>query len=197
MNQAIMLLSFLMHTTIVVLGQEQDSLLILVSESSWGAETFHFPLDFAPDLNFEGTEDARFPKGWRKQESPEFWSYAFAWNIKLNQEMTGIELEESIKIYFDGLMNVVNKDTSIVVPKTTALFVDNEVANSVYGYKGKVKIFDAFSTNKPMTLHATVDQYYCEDKMKSIILFKFSPQRFGSDIWKTLEQIRPHADVCD
>lgn len=178
-------------------AQEKDSLLILETESTWTSETFHFPLGFAPDLNFEGTEDARFPKGWRKQDSSEFWSYAFAWYIKLSKEMTERELEESIKLYFDGLMAAVNKDTSFILPKTTALFVQNEISNSGYGHKGKVTIFDAFSTQKPMTLNVMVDQYYCQKKRKSIVLFKFSPSQFGTDIWRTLEQIRPQVDVCE
>jgi len=170
-----------------IFGQEQETKDIL--KTDWGKEIFVFPIRFAPEINYKGIEEARFPKGWGEIENPEFWSYVFAWDIDLDKEMTVSEIETDLQIYFDGLMNVEIKK----YPKTIAKFRKINTANFI----GTITTIDNFKTKKQMTLNVTVEQHYCKQKKKSIIIFRFSPKGFDNEIWNKLNMIKLNADVCD
>jgi len=176
---------------------DQANLYLLKTEDTWGKEIFTFPIHFAKDINYEGVEEAHFPKGWREVESPEFWSYAFAWNINFTTKLTTTELETNLQRYFDGLMDGVNKKKDLVLPKTVAKFQNNEDAEKLSKFTGTVKVHDAFVTQRTMTLHVMVEAQYCEEEKKSIIVFKFSPKNFGNEIWQTLKAIELRENVCE
>jgi len=154
-------------------------------------------LHFAPDINFQGKEYAVFPSGWRKEKSNEFWSYVFAWYINLNKEITEQELTDYIQIYFDGLMNGVNKDKNLIVPKTIAQFYKKEDPNQVLTFIGKITLYDAFATKKQMTLNVRVEQNICQEKGKSIIVFRFSPKKFGNKLWNLLDKVNLKKTSCE
>ena len=178
-------------------AHKKEDLYLLKTDSTWSKEIFHFPLSFAPEIKYEGYEDARFLPGWGKVESDEFWSYAFAWRINLNEEMSEKELQENLQKYFDGLMKVVNKDKEKVLPKTIALLQKNKDVNNNKQFAGTVQVYDAFKTKKSITLNVTIENYYCEKEKKSIILFRFSPKEFGDDVWLKLHRVKLQANVCD
>ncbi|BDS10428.1 hypothetical protein [Aureispira anguillae] len=186
-----------MIQSIFLLGQEQVPLDLLETDSTWGKELFKFPIHFAQEINYQGIEEAKFPKGWGDADHPNFWSYVFAWDIDLKEELTEKKLEANLQLYFDGLMSVVNKDKERVLPKTTALFLKKGTSNHISRYVGKVKIFDVFSTQKNLILNVLVEQYYCEQKKKSVVIFKFSPKEFGHATWLKLENVRLHTNICN
>jgi len=190
------IIALLLHS-IVLFGQEQESLYLLETDSTWRKEVFTFPPSFAKELNYEGFVEAQFPEGWRKKDSPEFWSYVFAWNIEGNEMLTTNELEANLQIYFDGLMKVVNKDKNIVLPNTIAQFHKKENANNISKFTGTIKIYDAFVTKKIIPLNVLVEKYYCDQKKKSIIFFRLSPKDFGNEIWLKLEKIKLRDDPCE
>lgn len=175
---------------------KKDILNLLETDATWKKEIFNFPISFAKEINYQGFEEAQFPEGWRKKDSPDFWSYVFAWNVNGNIELKENELETNLQIYFDGLMKVVNKDKEIVIPNTIAQFRKKGDSNNISSYIGKVEIFDAFVTKEPMTLNVLVEKYYCELKKKSIILFRFSPKDFESDVWLKLKRVKLRDDFC-
>jgi len=162
-------------------------------DSTWGKEVFQFPLKFAKDINFEGFEEAVFPKGWINKESPNFWSYAFAWNINLTTELTEDQLENYLKKYYDGLITDVNKDKGLVLPKTIAEIHKSNDST----FTGEVTIYDAFATKEPLKLNIRVSQKYCKQKNKSILLFKVSPKVFDTEMWQTLEEISLFNNICE
>jgi hypothetical protein len=41
--------------------EEKSNFNLLETDSTWNQEIFHFPISFAPEIKFEGFEDARFP----------------------------------------------------------------------------------------------------------------------------------------
>ena len=183
-----LIILFLLFQSITLLGQEKESLFFLETDSTWIKEIFVFPLRFAQEISYEGTEDARFPEGWSKKESPYFWSYAFAWNISLTEELTEKELEDDLKIYFNGLMSKQN---------TTVKFVKRDDENDTSIYLGKVHTFDSFFTKKPMTLNVKAESFYSEKSKKTVILFRFSPQEFENIVWGKLEDVKVSANICD
>jgi hypothetical protein len=166
---------------------------LLIADSLWVKEVFTFPIHFAPELNYVGFEEAYFPRDWSNQNSPDYWSYVFVWNIEGNVTINEAVLEHDLQYYFDGLMTVVNNDKNFEVPKSTAVFLKNLDTS----YKGKVRLFNAFHTKQMMTLNVLVNVFYCEVQDKSLVLFRFSPSNFDAEIWKTLLNIKPRQDICE
>lgn len=174
-------------------SQQDDAPNLLLVDSLWAKEVFKFPIHFAPELNYVGFEEAYFPKDWSNQNSPDYWSYVFAWNIEGNVTINEVVLEHDLQFYFDGLMTIVNKDKDFEVPKSTAVFLKNHEAS----YKGNVQLFNAFHTKRMMTLNVLVSVFYCELQDKTLILFRFSPSNFDTEIWNTLLDIKPRQNICE
>ena len=174
--------------SLVVFGQEKSNVNLLETDSTWNQEVFHFPISFAPEIIFEGVEDARFPEFWAKKDSTDFWSYIFVWSINNPVEITSGILENNIKMYFNGLMNYQN---------SVALFMEEDPSSNTKKYVGKIKTFDALITKTNMTLNVTVEYFYCNQSKKTFIVFRFSPQEFGLTIWKKLENVKLRNDFCD
>ena len=154
---------------------DKESLYLLKTDKCWTKEIFTFPLHFAKGLDYEGTEEAHFPKGCRDTESPEFWSYAFAWNINLTTKLSEAEMEDRIQIYFDDIMNVVNKQKDRILPKSIANLDQTDNGEDVSKFAGAIDVHDSFVTRESMRLYVQAESHYCERQKKAIILFRFSP----------------------
>lgn len=191
------LITVLLFHSIFVVGQEQEPSDLLVTNSSWGKELFVFPLGFAREIDYRGTEDARFPKGWGDSTSANYFTYAFAWELEVNQELTTVDFEVNLQYYFDGLLGLSfpRKDLP-QVQKTNAIFIKTEASDGDSRYIGKIKTFDTRITKKPLMLHVTAQQRYCPQTKKTLILFKFSPKFFESNVWSKLEEVKLHDDGC-
>ena len=110
--------------------------------------------------------------------------------------MTSSFLETNLALYFDGLMQVVNRDMTLKLTHTTAKFHKTDSKSQTSNYEGTLNIYDAFVTKDSMTLNVKVEKEYCDQKKKSVITFKFSPKSFGSDIWQPLDKIKLMDNVC-
>lgn len=165
---------------------------ILMSDTSWGKELFVFPLRFAKDIDLKGFEDARFPKGWSNEDSPEFWSYAFGWCVNSIPPLSKKQIEDYVRDYYDGLIASVNKDKDFKIPKTKASLHKNGD-----GFIGKVNIYDAFVSKKLLSLNLKINQFHCQNGNKSIIVFKVSPSDYKNSIWRVLDKIEPNLNICN
>lgn len=193
MIKTVLLIIILFAQSLLLDAQETASKHVLETDSTWFKEIFVFPISFAPEIKYTGIEDARFPPDWSKADSPEFWSYLFAWHIERNEELSGVELEHNLQLYFDGLLGLNNER---VKEKTTVTLAKNDIANVKSSFIGKVKTLDTRYTKKPMTLNVLVEEHYCERKRQSIILLRFSPKEFEHDIWQMLGDVKLLKDVC-
>lgn len=174
---------------------QEDRFDVLKTDRTWSKEIFHFPLAFAKEIEYEGIEDARFPAGWRQTDSPDFWSYAFAWRINAPAALPKKELEAALQVYFDGLMKSVNKEKDKVLPRTRARFQKTKGATDACSYIGEVNLYDAFATQKPLTLNVTVNQYSFNQNEEFVVLFRFSPQAFDHEVWQKLKAITLREEV--
>lgn len=191
----ITLVLFLFAYSILSFGQKQENLNLLETDATWRIEAFSFPIPFAQEINLEGSADVRFSKGWEDEKSSNFWTYTFGWNISLTEKLSEEALEKYMRIYFDGLMNVVNKEEK-EIPKTIASFIEIPNSDNKTTYKGNIKIYDAFFTKNTMLLNVTVDYFYCEQKNKSLMLFRLSPKNRDTDVWLDLEKVKFKEDIC-
>lgn len=167
------------------------------ADSSWGREHFYFPLSFAPEIDYQGVEEAVFPKGWANKDSSSFWSYAFAWRIETQSPLTEVDIQESLKYYFDGLMSDrlgVSKDS---LQNTVAFFLQDYRHEAYHYFLGRLQIFDAFTLQKSLILNASIEQFFCSQKRESILLFRFSPKTFEHNIWKKLSGLTIHNTLLE
>jgi hypothetical protein len=176
------------------MAQEEQHLRILKTDSTWGSEFFKLPLGFAQEIAFEGTEQAVFPSGWGDTESPQLWTYAFAWKIEQNAELTEAEMATNIEYYFNGLLGLGPEHAD--KPGTEATFVRKANTTGPSEYAGKIETLDTRITNKPMTLYAVAEQHFCPDTDTLTILFRLSPQKFTSTVWLELGKITVLENIC-
>lgn len=180
----------------VLSAQSSEDINLLQTDTTWRKETLRFPFPFAQEIELEGEIDVRFTHGWSDVDSPYFWSYAFAWSMQNAEVMTVAEIEDNMELYLGGLMKVVNRDTSFVVPSTVALFSETDSTHGKNNYIGKIKMHDSFFSKQMITLHVKGEQFYCETDQCVKFFCKLSPQDYSSvDVWKHLEDT--HWDKSD
>ena len=184
----------LLFFCILSYSQEEESLEVFTTDSTWIKEIIKFPINFAQDINYEGFEDLRFPQGWSNQESPNFWSYVWAWNINGIEKPSESDLEKNVQLYFDGLLGLdFYKINDVKTPKTNAVFIKKGNTH----YIGKVKTIDTRYTKLPMTLNVLVEYNYCETQKKTIMVFRFSPKPFDNAVWETLKSVTLKDHFCE
>ncbi len=180
---------------LVLIAQESGDIDLLSTDETWRKEAFRFPMAFAQEVNFDGVADVRFTKGWSDKDSDQFWSYVFAWHINIPDPLSESELENYMKLYFDGLMNVVNQDKSFEVPPSVTLFSAYE-ADGESLIKGKIRFYDAFFTKQIMTLNVIGVYEYCESDGQSIYFLSLSPQDQDHPVWTHMRKVKIKEDLC-
>ena len=193
----IIIISILLNCSIYSFGQQKEEINLIQADSTWGKEIIQIPFWFAQEIKFNGHEDIRFAKGWEKIDSTGFWTYVFAWDINLNTKPTTKFFEDNLKLYFDGLMKVVNEDTLLIIPKTKALFIEKERKKEITTFTGILEIYDAFTTKKMIKLNVTIESYYCKKTKTFIPLFRFSPKDFKHEAWEMLNQVTLRPNICN
>jgi hypothetical protein len=183
----------LLLSSIFTFGQKNEFNLIKL-DSTWGQEVLRFP---ARSMNYIGVGEVRFPpKGWIKPEHAFFWSYTYAWSINVNRKITEKELELNLVKYFNSL-NKVDMNATTDKRFSSAKVTKTKKEKVVTFFKGTVRIFDRFATNKQITLNVLIESHYCKKEKKTLILFKFSPKEFKHKVWKTLNEIKLYSHLCD
>ena len=82
----------------------------------WRFEPIPFPLDFAPELHYQGLEELLFMPGMFKPEQKDFFSYAFVWAVEGEQPLTLQQIKKDLWFYYAGLYKAVAKaDKSLPV----------------------------------------------------------------------------------
>lgn len=185
-RKILILVSVIFYNSLV-LGQEIKT--ILSAPQNWNSEQIPFPLGFAPEIDFTGFEDIRFTPGWSDQSSKQFWTYHFTWFIQKRGALTEEALTETMNSYYDGLTRAVLKEQSgnadMKLPdKTLCLFIKTEG-----GFRGKMRVFDAFFSKEYITLNVAVKEWLCEDSDKQMVSFNISPKPFDNEVWQIFQNV--------
>ncbi|WP_350288473.1 hypothetical protein [uncultured Croceitalea sp.] len=162
----------------------------ILSTPNWGSEFFDFPIRFAKEIPYKGYEEAVFPKGWAKEDSHEFWSYAFAWKIETIKALTTKDFETHLQHYFDGLMDIKNQKNDTSILATKASITANSSNSHAPTFYGSIYFYEGRYTKKMMTLFVMAEISYRKEENKSIVLFKFSPKFYNHKIWQILNSIK-------
>ena len=192
----IILSTILLFALALTISAQRDdpSINLMETEDTWRKEAFTFPKPFAPEVNFDGVADVRFTMGWEDKTSPNFWSYAFAW--KIAEKLSDEDLEKYLQFYFDGLMKVVNRDKTITITPTLALFSALNESELNKDYVGKIRLYDAFFTQEMLTLRVNGEYRYCKEEKKHLYLFRLTPQPTESPVWAHLNKTVFNDKIC-
>ena len=166
---------------------------LLKAPEDWRKEQLQLPLSFAPELDYEGIEDVRFAKGWSDKASEEFWTYTFVWYLDEYTTQKSSEYETSLALYFDGLLKRISKGKNIrekFIPTQAKIHYSEEDST----FLGQVTIFDAFFTEKTITLYLKINEDYCKTKKKHLVYFRFSPHNYSHQLWNTMQGINVPCD---
>lgn len=169
----------------------------LNADPSLSKEIFQIPLDFAPDMTLKGIEDARFLKDWRNKEGDNFWSYSFGWNINHSRLLTTDEMSRNLEFYFNGLMRIKERGKDAGISESIATLSLDTSSKGPHSYSGQLKTLDGFFKRKPMTFNIKAEQQFCEEIQRTVVIFRFSPQDFESEVWNRLEEIQLPSDICN
>lgn len=183
----VIFLPFLSHGQ----NNEEASPYTLTVLPGWRVERIPFPIDFAPQLKYEGVEELRFAPGWDDVNSEEHWSYSFLWWLKGKPEIDAKILQSNLTDYYSGLVarNITKRNIPAdkVVPTTAKIKKVKTASNDLETYEGTVSMLD-YHTQKPMVLNCKIHVKDSKTPNNTAIYFELSPTPFSHSIWKKLNE---------
>jgi hypothetical protein len=183
-------IAFLLFGLTLVNAQAQ-SFKLPVPEG-WNEGVIPFPIEFAPQIPYKGTEYVRTAPNWREPTSETLWSYCYLWWIDNDVEIDAKRLEQNLQGYYAGLVNrniISRKIDSLLVFPTTAFF--REVATQKGDsktFEGSIHMLDYLSL-KPMALQVQAHLIRCDQEKKLAIFFAVSPQIKTHAVWKQFNTV--------
>lgn len=169
----------------------------IAAPEGWRAESFKFPLAFAPSIPYEGTEYVRFAPYWNDFAAERGFTYAILWDIK-RRELQAAELERGLTVYFDALMENVTRGRKIEDPGTVssvALHPMRAPAGWSQALSGRVWTWNAFAKGEPLVLHVELAHRTCGAERTQVIYLLSKSPRTGPS-WDELRGIREKT-ACD
>ena len=159
----------------------------------WGVERFLIPIEFAPQIPYQGIEDLRFTPGWGDSTTNEYWAYSFLWYLYGKPETSAKIIEENLKLYYTGLIgrNIEKRKIpadKIFTPKTSFKEIKTS-SGDLKTYQGTIYMLD-YMQQKPISLNCMVHLKACETlKEKTLIFYEISPKPLTDSIWRLLNKL--------
>ena len=166
---------------------------MLTIPSDWNSEVLNFPLDFAPELEYQGLEELRFAPGMFDTTAPDYFTYMFAMELEGKHDFGIPQTKKFLAGYFRGLSSAVGEGKDIVVDTSliTVTVVRPDIKTGKHeGYFVTVNFIDTFTGGRKVTLNMEAVVLYQKDGEKTYIQALISPQPKYSATWKELYQYR-------
>jgi hypothetical protein len=166
--------------------------------ASWRSETLPFPLEFAPQLAHQGSEELRFAPGMFDPSAADYWSYAFVWWLEDRQLQDAAALSGELAVYFRGLLVSVDSARSATAGGTAISFDPSEISCSLRAdgqrdhwqqLRGEAVVFDAFGDGRKLTLHLRLWQGDLPAAGRRAVIVLASPADRAQPIWRQLESV--------
>lgn len=182
--------------------QQKSSSYELNAPKDWRSETINFPLDFAPEIKYQGYEELRFSPGMFKRESDTYFSYIFFWNLKGNEKISPEILEHNLTLYFKGLCKAVGESrkididlNKIATKVTTQELNSNDKKRYKALYNASITTFDPFNKGEEIKLNAEIVLLNASNKDQTILFFSVSTKPSTDAIWKQMLEIRDSFNI--
>ena len=169
----------------------------IAAPATWRAETFQFPLVFAPTIPYEGHEVVRFAPGGQDFSGEQGFTYVLLWDIK-RRAIEPADVERSLTVYFDGLMENVTRGRKIPDPGTVTSVSLNPMEAPrgwAQGMSGRLFTWNGFAKGEPLVLNAEITVRPCgSERTQVFIAFSKTPRDTAT--WPELRSIREKT-ACD
>ena len=155
------------------------------------AGTFQLPPGFARDMAFKGVEHIRFAPGMFKPTAPDFFSYAFVFELKNPEQPDQKTLQREFLTYYRGLCSAVGgkRIPDLDVSKFTCVLKPAQNPNNDdKTFNGTLSWIEPFQTLRPQTLHLEITTW--SDEKNSFVFASVSPQKRDAEIWTQLRKIQ-------
>lgn len=158
----------------------------------WTKEHIPFPIEFAPQIPYQGSEELRFAPGWENVSSEEHWTYAFLWWLSGKPVIDAATLQEYMSQYYTGLLsrNIQKRSipaADVITPKAT-ITKTTTVPGDVATYTGTIIMLDYLNLIHPViTLNCQIHQKDCNGH--PALVFQISPQPLNHSIWQQLNNL--------
>lgn len=166
--------------------------------AGWTTERIFFPIDFAPQIQYNGVEDLRFTKGWEDISSEEHWSYAFLWWLDGKPVITDTSLKKNLTDYYTGLVkrNITARSIPAfkVVPTVAKINTATTESGDIATFTGTVNMLD-YIAQTPIKLNCIIHMKDCGREDNTALFFEVSPQQSTHAIWQTLNELNKNI-VC-
>lgn len=147
----------------------------------WKHEAIPFPLDFAPGLAHEGTEELRFAPGFFDPKTTGYWSYAFAWRLDDAADLDGTGIAAELTQYFRGLVAAV--DDKHAISDADRAQIEVRAQGHGFGYDLEARVFDAFGTGKEVDLTGRATRTACKRGSLWVVLFYPSGSQVSQQLY--------------
>jgi hypothetical protein len=154
--------------------------------ADWRREDLPFPLEFAPDLPYQGTVHLRFSPNWAKHQDPEGYGYVTLWQVKPTGAYTVERLRDELGRYYTGLMRAVAKDKGQPQPADTKVTLAREGED----FFGRMDTVNAFSKGEPMRVQVEVRLLECKAGPSQGVALVIGRAERSSAAWQALRQVR-------
>jgi hypothetical protein len=165
------------------------------SPTDWRGERIPFPLDFAPDIDYQGFEELRFAPGMFKTGTDSYFSYVFFWWLPGDVNITSARLKEDLVKYFRGLTAAVAKSRKAQYDLNQVRATVTEIDGAKLHYPARhflatVETFDPFATQKPVTIQMEIARWHCRESNYTCVFFSASAQPPSTEVWSKMRKIR-------
>ena len=172
-------------------GKKWNAPYTLVVPEGWRVERFLIPIDFAPQILYNGVEDLRFTPGWADTTSNEYWSYAFLWYLDGKPLLDEKILTSNLTDYYNGLVNKNIKKRNIPAEKVAPTKVSINKVKTGQGdiktYRGTIELLD-YMRQKPISLNCSIHLKSCSEA-KTFVFYELSPKPMSDSIWQSLNRL--------
>ncbi|HWJ29788.1 MAG TPA: hypothetical protein VNS32_24835, partial [Flavisolibacter sp.] len=155
----------------------------------WNVERFTLPAAFAPQMNFRGVEELRFPPGWGNSTSAQYWSYAYLWWMDRNTVINEESLQTNFQALYTGLVgrNIISRRIPLnkQMPSSVGVRKIKTEAGDLQTFRGEAHMLD-YMTQKPMMLNLLIHVKDCSRENHSAVFVEVSPKPLSHSTWKEL-----------
>ncbi len=171
------------------LAAEEPLPFSMPAPDGWGTETIPFPLEFAPELPYEGLEELRFAPGMFDASAADFWTYSFVWWVAEDDPVDTSSLDRHLEAYYRGLAVAAAPMRGVELP-TNPVYSTELVSTGDHSFSGEVETPDAFVTGGQIRLHVRGAVVDCPAQKVKAAIFGLSPQEPTHAVWERLDAIR-------
>lgn len=170
-------------------AQETEPILLKYPEN-WRFERIDFPIEFAPEIEYEGFEELRFSPQMFSKGEDYYFTYIFAIFLEKKKELSISEIEKFLTQYFRGLCSVVASSKKQEV-NTDKINVKANKNGSFYTIK--VDYIDTFTDGSNVQLHMEVEEEITSKGIQLTALV--SPQPNSHHVWDRLHEIKKNLKI--